>query len=237
MEYRELRERVYESNMALPQAGLVLLTWGNASEIDRELGCVAIKPSGVSYDRLTPEDIVVLDIETGNSVAGNLRPSSDAATHLHLYRELSSIGGIVHTHSHYAVVFAQAERAIRCFGTTHADHFYGAIPITRRLRDDEIQGAYEEYTGGVIVETLSSRGTDPLHCPGVLVAHHGPFCWGENAAQAAENATVLEEVARMALHTQLVSAAASEAPEKLQDRHFYRKHGADAYYGQRDNPC
>jgi L-ribulose-5-phosphate 4-epimerase len=230
----ELRRRVYESNMALSGSGLVVLTWGNASEVDRRRGVVAIKPSGVGYNGLAPEDIVIVDLATGETIDGAMRPSSDTPTHLHLYRELPDIGGVVHTHSHYAVCFAQAESSVPCYGTTHADHFHGAIPVTRRLSSEEIDGEYERNTGGVIVEQVRSRGASPLHVPAILVAHHGPFAWGEDSASAVENAIVLEEVCKMTLHTRLISATASQAPQELQDRHFMRKHGADAYYGQPD---
>lgn len=234
MTRRELRERVYEANMALPRAGLVILTWGNASEVDRESGLFAIKPSGVEYDSLTPDDIVLVDIESGNPVESRLRPSSDTPTHRYLYRTLDSVGGIVHTHSHYAVCFAQAESPVRCYGTTHADHFYGSIPVTRRMSVEEIDGDYEMNTGVVIEETLRAATTDPLHVPGILVAHHGPFAWGKDSTDACHNAIVLEEVCRMALDTRLIRSSAEEAPQELQDRHFYRKHGSEAYYGQGD---
>lgn len=229
-----LRERVYLANMALPQSGLVILTWGNASEVNRDEGVVAIKPSGVDYEQLSPADIVIVDLESGQPVDGTLRPSSDTPTHLHLYRELPALGGIVHTHSHYAVCFAQAETPVPCYGTTHADHFYGTIPVTRRLSEAEINGPYEENTGKVIVETVEASTAAPLHLPGVLVAHHGPFAFGADSEDAVHNAVVLEEVCRMTLDTRLIRATAEEAPQVLQDRHFFRKHGSDAYYGQGD---
>lgn len=234
MTIHELRRCVYDANMRLPASGLVILTWGNASQVDRERGVMAIKPSGVDYDSLGPEDIVIVDLGTGKTVDGALRPSSDTPTHLLLYRELPGIGGIVHTHSHYAVCFAQAETEVPCYGTTHADYFHGPIPVTRRLTQEEIDGPYEENTGRVIVETVAGRTDSPAHVPGVLVAHHGPFAWGRDAADAVANAVVLEEVCRMTLHTRLINATAAEAPRGLRDRHFLRKHGAGAYYGQRD---
>lgn len=220
--------------MDLPRQGLVILTWGNASEFDRESGLFAIKPSGVDYEALSPEDIVLVEIESGDPVESRLRPSSDTPTHLHLYRKLEGIGGIVHTHSHYAVCFAQAESPVPCYGTTHADHFSGTIPVTRRMTVEEIDGEYEMNTGLVIEETLQAATANPLHLPGILVAHHGPFAWGKDAGDACHNAVVLEEVCRMALDTRLIRSTAEEAPRELQDRHFYRKHGRDAYYGQTD---
>ena len=227
----ELKQAVYAANMELPQKGLVTYTWGNVSGIDREKGLFVIKPSGVSYDDLKPEDMVVMDLE-GNKVEGKLNPSSDTKTHLELYKAFPEIGGIVHTHSVYAVAFAQAGRDIKSYGTTHADYFYGDIPCTRSLTPQEVDEDYETNTGKVIVETLKARGIDPLHVPGVLCASHGPFTWGKDAAQAVYHAVVLEEVARMALLTKQVNPSAVPAPQNIQDKHFLRKHGPNAYYGQ-----
>ncbi len=227
-----LKEKVWKANLDLVEAGLVALTWGNASGVDREAGIIAIKPSGVGYETMQPDDMVVVSLETGEALEGSLRPSSDTPTHLHLYRQFGRIGGIVHTHSRCAVSWAQAEREIPCLGTTHADHFYGAIPVTRRMRDDEIQDAYEHNTGGVIVECFKEGGLDPAAVPGVLVAGHGPFAWGADVAKAVENAIVLESVAGMALNTFLLNPEAVSIHRTLLDRHFLRKHGAGAYYGQ-----
>ncbi|MCS6949742.1 MAG: L-ribulose-5-phosphate 4-epimerase [bacterium] len=231
---RHLQEKVYEANMALVRHGLVVLTWGNASEIDRELGICGIKPSGVPYEELRPEHIVLVDME-GKVVEGDLRPSSDTPTHLVLYQQFSGIGGIVHTHSRYATAWAQAMRPLPCFGTTHADVFYGAVPCTRPLTEEEISGDYERHTGLVIVETFQNLGIDPLHVPAVLVAQHAPFVWGENAAKAVETAVTLEEVAAIALWTQVAQEAwqkLSPVSQALLDKHFWRKHGEGAYYGQ-----
>jgi L-ribulose-5-phosphate 4-epimerase len=230
--YREIREAAYEANVRIVQAGLVLLTWGNASAADRESGVYAIKPSGVPYAELGPESMVVVSIEDGSVVDGNLRPSSDRETHTEIYRGFEGVGGIVHTHSHFAVCFAHALREIPCYGTTHADHFADAIPVTRQLTAAEVAGDYERETGRVIVERFHDGGLDPMAIPGVLIAHHGPFAWGESAEKATENAIVLEEVARMGLHTESLSAAVQPAPRRLVEKHFYRKHGTDAYYGQ-----
>ena len=232
MPYPDLKEAVYLANMAIVEAGLVDLTWGNASGVDRERGVMAIKPSGVAYDALTPDDMIVLDIETGDELDDGLRPSSDTPTHLHLYRQFESAGGIVHTHSRNAVSWAQAEREIPCFGTTHADHFHGAIPVTRRLTQDEIQGEYELNTGVVIVERFREAGIEAASVPGVLVAGHGPFVWGDTAQKAADNAIALESVAEMALQTLALNPDARPIDRVLHDKHFLRKHGATAYYGQ-----
>ncbi len=232
MKYTELRNRVLQANHDIVTAGLVLLTWGNASAVDRKAGVMAIKPSGVSYETLSAESIPVIALDSGAVVDGAYKPSSDTATHLELYRQFTALGGIVHTHSHYAVCFAQAEQPIPCLGTTHADHFLTEVPVTRRLTTDEIEGEYEKNTGTVIVERFGSGGYDPLHSPGVLVAQHGPFAWGESVEKAVENAVVLEEVARMALHTRLIAPQADAADRNLVERHFFRKHGAGAYYGQ-----
>lgn len=233
MGYEALKQQVHRANRAIVEAGLVVLTWGNASAADREAGVMAIKPSGVGYDAMQPDDMVVLSIQTGEVVEGRLRPSSDTPTHLHLYREFSAVGAVVHTHSSHAVSWAQAERDLPCFGTTHADHFYGPVPVTRRMREEEIREAYEHNTGEVIVETFRERGIDPADVPGVLVAGHAPFAWGPTAAKAVENAVVLEAAARMALNTLLLNPQARPIDRSLLDKHFLRKHGAGAYYGQK----
>jgi L-ribulose-5-phosphate 4-epimerase len=232
MGYEALKEAVWQANLDIVDAGLVVLTWGNASGADREAGVMAIKPSGVAYDALQPADMVVLSLATGEVVEGTLKPSSDTPTHLYLYRQFASIGGIVHTHSSHAVSWAQAERELPCLGTTHADHFYGAVPVTRRMRAEEIREAYEHNTGVVIVERFREGGLDPAEIPGVLVAGHGPFAWGAAPHKAVENAIVLESVARMALHTYLVNPESRPVDQVLLDKHFLRKHGADSYYGQ-----
>lgn len=232
MRFAELRESVWKANMGLVDAGLVVLTWGNASGIDRAAGVMAIKPSGVDYRILRPEHIVVLDIETGALVDGDGRPSSDTPTHLALYCAFPGIGGAVHTHSRYATTFAQAGLEIPCLGTTHADNFYGSVPVTRRLTEAEINGDYEINTGVVIVETFRNARLDPLQVPGVLVTNHGPFTWGESAAKALENAVVMEFIAGMALDTFRLAADCPAISQVLLDRHFLRKHGPGAYYGQ-----
>lgn len=225
----ELREQVLRANLELVKSGLVVLTWGNASGIDREKGLVVIKPSGVSYDRLSAGDLVVVDLE-GRTVEGTLRPSSDLPTHLGLYRAWPGIGGVVHTHSRHATAFAQALREIPCLGTTHADHFHGPVPVTRILSPDEVARDYEGSTGDVIVERFAAL--NPVHVPGVLVANHGPFTWGPSAAAAAQNAIALEEVAAMALDTFALSPAQPPIPAHVLEKHFTRKHGPKAYYGQ-----
>ncbi|NLY52702.1 MAG: L-ribulose-5-phosphate 4-epimerase [Firmicutes bacterium] len=226
----QLKEAVLEANLELPRRGLVTYTWGNVSGICRERGLVVIKPSGVSYEEMKAEDMVVVDLE-GNVVDGDLRPSSDTSTHLALYRAWPEVGGIVHTHSTYATVWAQARMGIPCLGTTHADYFYGEIPCTRPLTLEEIAGNYEEETGNVIVKTFAGR--DPLSMPGVLVAGHGPFTWGKDPAEAVHNSVVLEQVALMALATVSLAPDIEPIPQGLLDKHFLRKHGADAYYGQK----
>lgn len=225
-----LKQRVYEANMLLPRHGLVTFTWGNVSGIDRERGWVAIKPSGVEYDALRPEDMVVLDLD-GNIVQGRLAPSSDTATHLALYRAFAPLGGIVHTHSRWATIFAQMGRGIPALGTTHADYFYGEIPCTRPMTDAEIAGAYEQETGHVIIERFA--GLDPSAIPAALVHSHGPFAWGKDPMEAVHNAVVLEEVAMMAWHTGAPRGDVQPMQQALLDRHYLRKHGAGAYYGQR----
>lgn len=227
----ELKKQVYEANMELPRRNLVTYTWGNVSGIDREKGLFVIKPSGVDYDKLTPEDMVVMDLK-GNKVEGDLNPSSDTATHVVLYNAFPEIGGIVHTHSTNAVIWAQDGWDIPCYGTTHADYFYGPIPCTRSLTQEEIDAGYEENTGHVIVETFKERGINPEHVPAVICANHGPFTWGKDAAQAVYHSVVLEEVAKMALFTEMINPRVEPAPQRIQDKHFMRKHGPNAYYGQ-----
>jgi L-ribulose-5-phosphate 4-epimerase len=228
-----LKEAVCAANLDLVASGLVVLTWGNVSGADRSASVMAIKPSGVSYDAMCAADMVVVSLETGEVVDGRLRPSSDTPTHLHLYRTFGAIGGIVHTHSGSAVSWAQAERDLPCFGTTHADHFYGSVPVTRRMRETEIRDAYEHNTGVVIAECLAERGLDPAEMPAVLVAGHGPFAWGPTPRKAVENAVALEATARMALDTLRLNPDAAPIDRALLDKHFLRKHGASAYYGQR----
>ncbi|KPC99733.1 L-ribulose-5-phosphate 4-epimerase UlaF [Geobacillus sp. BCO2] len=225
----KLKQAVLEANLQLPQYRLVTFTWGNVSGIDRERGLVVIKPSGVAYDKLTIDDMVVVDLN-GNVVEGGLKPSSDTPTHLWLYKQFQEIGGIVHTHSTWATVWAQAGKGIPALGTTHADYFYGEIPCTRPMTNEEIQGAYELETGKVITETF--RFLDPLQMPGVLVHGHGPFAWGKDPANAVHNAVVLEEVAKMAARTFMLNPDAQPISQTLLDRHYLRKHGANAYYGQ-----
>ena len=227
----ELKIKVFEANMELPKRNLVTYTWGNVSGIDREAGLFVIKPSGVDYDIMTPDDMVVMDLE-GNRVEGKYKPSSDTSTHLELYKAFSEIGGIVHTHSPEATSWAQAGRGIPLYGTTHADYFYGEIPCARSLTPEEIDEAYEKNTGLVIIETFDERGLNPMYTPGVLCTNHGPFTWGKDAAEAVHNAVVLEEVAKMALKTELINPAVKTAPDCIRDKHFFRKHGENAYYGQ-----
>jgi len=229
---KELRARVLEANREIVRAGLVVLTFGNASAVDRDAGVMAIKPSGVPYDDLDANAIVLVDLESGETLDSGYRPSSDTPTHLVLYRRFQTIGGIVHTHSPYATAWAQARREIPCLGTTHADHFHGPVPVTRLLDSREIGDAYEAHTGDVVVETLEQRGLDPLEMPAALVASHGPFAWGEDVAAAVENAVALEAVAAMALHTVALSADVDRIDEDLLRRHYERKHGSSAYYGQ-----
>ena len=227
----ELKNKVYRANLQLKENALVTLTWGNVSEIDRESGLVVIKPSGMPYGAMTPDEMVIVDLN-GNIVEGKRRPSSDLPTHLELYRQFGNIGGITHTHSRWATVFAQAGRSIPMLGTTHADTFYGPVPCTRHLTAEEVARDYEGCTGKVIAETFAQR--DPMAVPGVLVRKHGPFTWGVTSQKAVENALILEETARMALLTeQLAQGTAEPAPQYLLDKHYYRKHGANAYYGQK----
>ena len=225
----QLKEKVCKANLDLVKHGLVLFTWGNVSAIDRESGLVVIKPSGVSYDGMKPSDMVVVDLE-GKVVEGDLRPSSDTPTHVVLYKAFPEIGGVVHTHSTFATAWAQAGRDIPSLGTTHADYFYDDIPCTRDMKKKEIFGEYEKETGNVIVERFSAM--KPMDTPAVLVKNHGPFTWGKDANQAVYHAVVLEEVAKMALFTRQVKPDADPAPQRIQDKHYMRKHGPNAYYGQ-----
>ena len=226
----ELKQQVFAANMELPARGLVTYTWGNVSGIDRDKGLVVIKPSGVEYEGMKAEDMVVVDLN-GKVVEGKYRPSSDTPTHIELYKAIP-MGGIVHTHSTYAVAWAQAGRDIPCYGTTHADYFYGDIPCARILSADEIEDGYEEATGKVIVQTFIDRCLDPASIPGVICRTHGPFTWGEDAADAVYHAVVLEEVAKMAMLTRQLDPFAEPAPRHILDKHYLRKHGPAAYYGQ-----
>ncbi len=227
----ELKRQVYEANMALPKYGLVTFTWGNVSGIDAESGLFVINPSGVEYDKLTPDDMVVMDLD-GNKVEGRYKPSSDTPTHLELYKAYPEIGGIVHTHSSYATSWAQAGRSIPCYGTTHADYIYGEVPCVRCLTKEEIEDAYETNTGLLIVNEFKRLKKDPMAVPAVLCKNHGPFAWGKDAMDAVHNAVVLEEVAKMAYRTETIQPKVAAAPQELQDKHYFRKHGANAYYGQ-----
>ncbi|MDO4294924.1 MAG: L-ribulose-5-phosphate 4-epimerase [bacterium] len=226
---KKLKKQVYEANMELERRKLITYTWGNASGIDRERGLVVIKPSGVEYEDLSVENMVVVNLD-GEVVEGELRPSSDTATHLELYKAFPEIGGIVHTHSTMATAWAQAGRALPCYGTTHADYFYGEIPCARNLTQEEIDEGYEKNTGKVIIETF--EGKNPLYVPAVLCKNHGPFTWGKDAAEAVYHAVVLEEVAKMNFYTELLNKKVKPAPQEMQDKHFMRKHGPNAYYGQ-----
>lgn len=227
---RELKEAVLQANLELPGKGLVTYTWGNVSGIDRENNLIVIKPSGVPYEELKLEHLVVLDLD-GNQLEGKLKPSSDTPTHLVLYRNFKDVGGIVHTHSRWATIWAQAEKGIPAMGTTHADYFYGTVPCTRKMTEKEIKDEYERQTGDVIVETFA--GKNPVYVPGVLVNNHGPFSWGKDAHEAVHNAVVLEEVAMMAYYTCSLTSGIGPIDQALLDKHFLRKHGANAYYGQK----
>ena len=229
-----LKKAVCRANQDLSRRGLVALQWGNVSGIDRAKGLVVIKPSGVAYEALKPNLMAVVDLD-GRTVEGNLKPSADTQTHLVLYKAWTSVGGITHTHSTHATMFAQAGRGIPCLGTTHADTFYGEIPITRTLRPDDVEGDYERNTGQVIVERFANR--NPMEMPAVLVADHAPFAWGKTAAESLEHALILEEVARMAVGTLLISKGVPLVPQYLLDKHYRRKHGPDAYYGQKTPPA
>ena len=227
----ELKKQVCEANLLLPQYGLVTFTWGNVSAIDRESGLVVIKPSGVPYDGMTVEDMVIVDLD-GKVVEGKWKPSSDTPTHVELYKAFPQCGGIVHTHSSYATSWAQAGRDIHCYGTTHADYFYGDIPCLRCLTKEEIEDAYERNTGLLIVSEFARLGKDPTAVPSCLCKNHGPFAWGKDAFEAVHNAVVLEEVAKMAFRCELINPQVRPAPQELQDKHYLRKHGKNAYYGQ-----
>ena len=226
----ELKKAVYEANMLLPKYNLVTFTWGNVSQIDRETGYFAIKPSGVDYDKLTPDDMVIMDLE-GNKIEGRYNPSSDTPTHLEVYRAFPKIGGVVHTHSPWATSWAQAGRGIPCYGTTHADYMYGEIPCVRCLTKEEIDTAYEKNTGLLIVDYFKDKDYEAV--PAVLCKNHGPFTWGKDGHEAVHNAVVLEEVAKMAARWEMINPQVKPAPQELQDKHYYRKHGATAYYGQK----
>lgn len=232
----ELKQKVFEENLRLVKYGLVVLTWGNASEIDRESGLVVIKPSGVPYETMTADDMVVMDLN-GNKVEGKLNPSSDTPTHLELYRNFDSIGGIVHTHSSWGCSWAQAGRDVPAYGTTHADFANGAVPCTRGLSSEEVNGDYELNTGKVIVEEFAKRGINPDECPAVLIHRHGPFAWGKDSHKAVENALILEEVCKMAYRTEAVASLSNDSnigiEDYLLDKHYQRKHGKNAYYGQK----
>lgn len=227
----KLKQEVLEANLLLPKYGLVTFTWGNVSAVDRESGIMIIKPSGVEYDSMTAEDMVAVSLETGEVVEGRYKPSSDTPTHLALYKAFEGVGGIVHTHSRWATSFAQAGRGIEPLGTTHADYFYGEIPCTRAMTPDEINGKYEKETGTVIIEAF--KGIDPLTIPAVLVKSHGPFTWGKTAAEAVHNAVVLEEAAFMNYHAMSINPQIRAMQQELLDRHYLRKHGENAYYGQK----
>lgn len=224
-----LKEKVLKANLELPKHGLVTYTWGNVSGIDRNHGLVVIKPSGIPYENLELEHLVVVDLE-GIVIEGNLKPSSDTATHLVIYKNFKNVGGIVHTHSRWATIWAQAGIPIPALGTTHADYFYGKIPCTRKLTEAEISGEYEKETGNIIVESFQKL--NPIHVPGIIVNNHGPFTWGKDASEAVHNAVVLEEVAMMAYHTYVLSSGINPIHQELLDKHFLRKHGTHAYYGQ-----
>ncbi|MCI8372107.1 MAG: L-ribulose-5-phosphate 4-epimerase [Lachnospiraceae bacterium] len=226
----ELKKQVYEANMELPKRGLVTYTWGNVSGFDKETGYFAIKPSGVEYEELQPEDMVIMDLN-GNKIEGKYNPSSDTATHIELYKAWPEVGGIVHTHSPWATQWAQAGRSIPSYGTTHADYFYGDIPCARSLTPEEIEEAYEKNTGLVIIETFADK--NPKFVPGVLCTNHGPFAWGTDAKEAVHNAVVLEECAKMAYYTECINPRVQQIPQPLMDKHFLRKHGENAYYGQK----
>ncbi len=228
----QLKQQVLEANLALPKHQLVTFTWGNVSGIDRHAGLVVIKPSGVDYETMTADDMVVVELETGRVVEGSKKPSSDTETHLVLYRAFPEVGGIVHTHSRHATIWSQAGKDLSALGTTHADYFYGSIPCTRRMTDAEIQGEYEKETGNVIVETFQHLGLKAADVPAVLVNSHGPFAWGKDANNAVHNAVVLEEIAYMNLFTQQLSPDVGSMQQTLLDKHYLRKHGAKAYYGQ-----
>ncbi len=227
-----LKKQIWEANLLLPKYGLVTFTWGNVSAVDRETGMIVIKPSGVEYDALQPEDMVVVELATGKRVEGKYNPSSDTPTHVELYKAFPEVGGIVHTHSSQATSFAQAGLGILPLGTTHGDYFYGEIPCTRAMTPEEIVGEYEKKTGAVIIETFKERDIDPMQIPGVLVKSHGPFAWGKDAMEAVHNAVVMEEVAAMNFRAMMLTPDIGRMQKELLDKHYLRKHGAKAYYGQ-----
>ena len=226
----EIKEEVFRANLLLPKHGLVTFTWGNVSGINRKKGLVFIKPSGVAYDNMKVDDMVVVELETGKVIEGSLKPSSDTATHLELYKAFPNIGGIVHTHSRWATTFAQAGRGIMALGTTHGDYFYGEIPCTRKMTKTEIEGEYEKETGTVIIETFKDKNPDAI--PSVLIYSHGPFSWGTDAMDAVHNAVILEEIAFMNFHTMMLEPSIPPMQQELLNKHYLRKHGANAYYGQ-----
>ena len=228
----ELKKKVCDANILLPKYGLVTFTWGNVSAFDKESGYFVIKPSGVGYEDMKAEDMVVMDLE-GNKIEGRLNPSSDTATHIEIYKAFKDVGGIVHTHSTYATSWAQAGRGIPCYGTTHADYFYGEIPCIRCLTKEEIESAYEKNTGLVLVAEFERMKKDPLAVPAALCQNHGVFAWGKDAYEAVHNAAVTEEVAKMAFRSELINPEIKAAPQVLQDKHYFRKHGENAYYGQK----
>ena len=227
---KKLKEQVFQANLLLPKHGLVTFTWGNVSGISRKKGLVVIKPSGVDYEAMKVDDMVVVELETGKVVEGKLKPSSDTPTHVELYKAFPNIGGVVHTHSHWATTFAQAGRGIMALGTTHGDYFYGEIPCTRKMTKAEIEGEYEKETGTVIIETFKDK--DPDAIPAVLVHSHGPFVWGSDPMNAVHNAVVLEEIAFMKFHTLMLEPGIAVMQQELLDKHYLRKHGTNAYYGQ-----
>ena len=227
-----LKQEVLQANLDLVKYGLVIFTWGNVSGIDREKELIVIKPSGIDYHQLLTEDLVVVNLE-GNIVEGNMRPSSDTATHIELYKAFPEIGGVSHTHSNYATMFAQACKEIPCLGTTHADHFYGSIPLTRFLTEEEVKEDYETNTGKIIIERF--KGINPTATPGVLVAGHAPFTWGKSAAKAVKNSVILERIAEMAIGTYQIKSSIKALPQYISEKHFQRKHGPDSYYGQKNS--
>ena len=227
----ELKKIVCEANLDLPKYGLVTFTWGNVSGVDREKGLMVIKPSGVEYDNMTPDDMVVVSLATGETVEGKWKPSSDTATHVALYNAFPNIGGVVHTHSRWATSWAQAGKSINAYGTTHGDYFYGTIPCTRKMTPAEIAADYELETGNVIIETFKEKGIEPGQIPAVLVCSHGPFAWGTDPHNAVHNSVVLEELAFMAFHTEAMTPGISSMQQELLDKHYLRKHGKNAYYG------
>jgi L-ribulose-5-phosphate 4-epimerase len=231
-DYQKLKEDVCRANKQLLEHRLVLFTWGNVSAIDRNRGTIAIKPSGVEYAQLKPSDIVILDLE-GNIIEGQLRPSSDTPTHIEIYKQFTEVGAVVHTHSTYATAFAQARQPIECLGTTHADHFYGSIPVTREMTEQEVGGQYEKNTGLVIIEHFKEHKIDPMQMQACIIASHGPFVWGKTLEKATYNAVVLEEIARMNILTMQINRDVRPVNKYLLDKHYLRKHGKDAYYGQK----